>query len=257
MTSRPLTTAEKNQNQTESTAKFQLFFHHRKKTFFHKTNEFFLFRNIGEEREKSKHTLSYVYHSGVCRALKNTTIGRRIRERKKRSSQIFYYYFSTPIFYVGFFIFCIQKEVFFKYTIAFSVVYNRGKIYHSTCINCGIVYRYMLACIYTVDVVKVFVELHESIQARRVKTRQGRKWKIHNFLCLRLHIEGSSFIYLWNPFLLVQSSWMHHHLSKFLSFSLCSRYWFLINIATVCWHAHWWWMEMMVQIIHCNVMMNH
>lgn len=257
MTSRPLTTAEKNQNQTESTAKFQLFFHHRKKTFFHKTNEFFSFSEYRRRARKKQ------AHSKLCISLRCLPRFEKHNNRetdpraKKRSSQIFYYYFSTPIFYVGFFIFCIQKEVFFKYTIAFSVVYNRGKIYHSTCINCGIVYRYMLACIYTVDVVKVFVELHESIQARRVKTRQGRKWKIHNFLCFRLHIEGSSFIYLWNPFLLVQSSWMHHHLSKFLSFSLCSRYRFLINIATVCWHAHWWWMEMMVQIIHCNVMMNH
>lgn len=76
----------------------------------------------GEERE-----LSYVYHSGVCRALFKTHNG---SESGKRSSQIFYYYFSTPIFYVGLlFLSCLKtKTLDAFYLHNSSVVYRRKEM---------------------------------------------------------------------------------------------------------------------------------
>lgn len=158
-----------------------------------------LFWYSGEEREKSKHTLSYVYHSGVCRALWKIQSGDR-SESEKRSSQIFYYYFSTPIFYVGsFYIFVYEKEN--LTTIALVIVCSSSeqrKIYND------FVHRYMLPCIYRAVAATVFVAIvqHENriYTSRRVKTSK-RNWVIiHNFLCRRIFSEGSSFIYLSNPF---------------------------------------------------------
>lgn len=134
-----------NENQIDSTAKFQLFFHLRKKTFFFHNTKWFFFRSCQERSGKKKQAHSKLCISLRClpRALKNTTIGRRIRERKKRSSQIFfYYYFSTPIFDFSFCCCCLlfyffrvwkQKILCSSHTIALDAVYSGMKIYHWDC----------------------------------------------------------------------------------------------------------------------------
>lgn len=97
------------ENQIDSTAKFQLFFHRRVKTsFFHNKSllcvvlcNFFYIFSVCQEKKRA--------HSKLCislrclpRALNNTTIeSTRSRERKKEVLGIFYYYFSTPIFMLG------------------------------------------------------------------------------------------------------------------------------------------------------------
>lgn len=130
-------TSREEENQTDSTAKFQLFFHLQKKTFYFSSIK----KIVYSREEKAKTSLSLcISLRCLPRAFKNNNRETDPRA-KKRSSQIFYYYFSTPIFYVGIFIslFLNTKKKCFRYTKALDVVYRRGsrkKKLHSEALRC-------------------------------------------------------------------------------------------------------------------------